>query len=133
MKCAATIRNNRNQNSILVSTNEADKKIDIPPKLSGYGSSINGGELLLLALATCFCNDLYREATKRNLKITEVEVSVTGDFESEGEAGSNFKYSVNIKSNESTVEIEKLVKHTDEIAEIHKTLRKGTSITLIKN
>jgi hypothetical protein len=33
----------------------------------GGGSSANGGELLCLALATCYCNDVYREAKKRGI------------------------------------------------------------------
>jgi len=43
-----------------VQTDNDFKPITIEPKATGYGSSINGGELLLLALATCFCNDIYR-------------------------------------------------------------------------
>ena len=33
-------------------------------KSPGRGSAVNGGEFLVLALATCYCNDLYREAER---------------------------------------------------------------------
>jgi organic hydroperoxide reductase OsmC/OhrA len=44
------------------------------------GSSINGGELLFAALATCFCNDLYREAAQRGINVQDVDVEVTETF-----------------------------------------------------
>ena len=91
MRVSASINNTFNQHEIVVKTNSASKEINISPKPEGYGSSVNGAELLLLSLATCFCNDIYREAVKRNISVTEVEVVVTGDFGGEGEPGSNFQ------------------------------------------
>jgi uncharacterized OsmC-like protein len=70
-----------------VQTNDSSKQISIQPKSNGQGSSINGGELLLLSVATCFCNDLYREAAKRKINIEQVEVVATGEFGAEGEPG----------------------------------------------
>jgi uncharacterized OsmC-like protein len=56
--------------------------------------------LLFLALATCFCNDIYREAAKR-LKVQSVEVIVSGEFGGEGEPGSNIEYKAKIESDGS--------------------------------
>ena len=120
----------KNRHSVLVRTNDDGKEISISPKSGGYGSSVNGGELLLLALATCFFNHLFRGAGRRNLVVSGVDVIVTADFDAEGEAGSNFRYLVDVQSPEPQDEIESLIRHTDSIAEIHKTLRKGISITL---
>ena len=130
MKISATIKNSFNQNQITVKTNDASKDLHIPSKASGYESSVNGGELLMLALATCFCNDIYREARKRNITISNVEVVCTGDFGAEGEPGSNFKYKVKVSSDAPDQEIEDLIRHTDRVAEIHNTLRKGIDVTL---
>lgn len=132
MKCSANIKNERNQHKAIVRTNDVQKEVKIPSKSSGYGSSVNGGELLMLSLATCYCNDLYREAAKRNLTISEVDVTVTGDFGAAGEAGSNFKYKVSVKSDESADKIESLIVQTDQLAEIHNTLRKGVNVTLVR-
>jgi uncharacterized OsmC-like protein len=44
--------------------------------------------LLFLALATCYCNDIFREAAKQGLKIDGVEVKVEGEFGAEGEPNS---------------------------------------------
>ena len=132
MKISASIHSKFNQNKTFVQTNRSAKEMHIDPKPSGFGSSINGGELLLLSLATCFCNDIYREGAKRNINITSVEVEVTGDFGVEGEPGTDFKYKANITSDSSASDIKDLINYTDKVAEVHNTLRKGLNITLIK-
>ena len=48
--------------------------------VSGFGSSATGGELLCLALATCFCNDFYRKAEKQAITVIRVEVEVKAEF-----------------------------------------------------
>lgn len=132
MKVSATIKSQLNQLQTTVKTNDAARELKIEPKSSGYGSSINGGELLMLSLATCFCNDIYREAAKKNIAVSNVEVEFTGEFGSEGEPGSNFKYKVHVVADVSSSEIEELIQHTDKVAEIHNTLRKGLPINLVK-
>ncbi|MBT1702487.1 OsmC family protein [Chryseosolibacter indicus] len=133
MIITATIKNSYRENNITVSTDNNEKKITIPGKTEGYGSSVNGGELLFLSLATCFCNDIYREAAKRKMIIDSVEVFVSGNFGKEGEPGSNIVYETKVKSSgNSQQEIDDLIHYVDTIAEIHNTLRKGVSVT-IKN
>lgn len=130
MKLSARISSAFQQHEIVVQTNDAAKTVSISPKPTGFGSSINGGELLLLALATCFCNDIYREAAKRNIPVSGVNVEVTGEFGGDGEPGSNFSYKAHVTSDAPAAEIEELIRHTDQIAEIQKTLRQGLNITL---
>jgi len=130
MNISATIKSSYDHHTVDLQTNGDSKTITIQPKSTGYGSSINGGELLMLSLATCFCNDLYREANKRNIKIETIEVECTGNFGAEGEPGSNFRCKANVIADASTEEIRNLINHTDQVAEIHNTLRKGLSITL---
>jgi organic hydroperoxide reductase OsmC/OhrA len=131
MIISATIKNARQENNITVTTDSNQKKISIPGKTGGYGSSVSGGELLFLSLATCFCNDLYREAAKRKIDIDAVEVTVSGHFAKEGEPASNITYEVNVRSpDNSQREITELINHVDAIAEIHNTLRKGVKVSL---
>lgn len=132
MKVAAHIKSELNVHEITVQTNESEKEITIAPKATGYGSSVNGAELLLLSLATCYCNDIYREANKRNIIVSGVEVKFDGDFGADGEPGSNFQYSVQLTSDAPKEVIDELIDATDKIAEIHTTLRKGIAITLKK-
>lgn len=130
MKVSASINNEVNLHEVIVETNGSSKQISIAPKSDGLGSSVNGAELLLLSIATCFCNDIYREAGKRNISIQGVNVIATGEFGVEGEPGSNFQYKAQVKSNASAAEIKELINHVNEIAEIHRTLRNGISVNL---
>lgn len=83
-------------------------------------------------MATCFCNDIYREAAKKNIAVDSVEVEATGEFDAEGEPGFNFQYNVKVRSAAPQQEIDDLIAHTDQVAEIHNTLRNGLNITLTK-
>ncbi|HTQ28840.1 MAG TPA: OsmC family protein [Puia sp.] len=131
MKISARINSRLNHHHVEVQTNDLLKEVSIAPKPAGLGSSVNGGELLVLSLATCFCNDLYREAAKRNINLSAVEVECSSRFGAEGEAGSDFIYSVKLTTDASPAEQEALIRHTDQVAEIHNTLRKGVEINLI--
>lgn len=124
------LSNSGQENKIVVNTNNNSKQISIPAKAEGNGSSVNGAELLFTALATCFCNDIYREAVRRKIEITSVEVNVNGEFGSEGEPARKISYRVKIGSPNQKSEIEKLIAHVDKIAEIHNTLRQGIDVTL---
>ena len=131
MVISATIRNSFQQNEIAVATEGNRKTIVIPAKTDGYGSSVNGGELLFLALATCFCNDTYREAARRKMNIHSVDVTVTGHFGREGEPAGNIHYDVIVLApNHSQKEIRDLVRHVDKVAEVHNTLRLGATVAL---
>ncbi|HEX2532806.1 MAG TPA: OsmC family protein [Chitinophagaceae bacterium] len=131
MQITATIRNSRQQNELEVSTNEHAKTLSIPGKPDGKGSSVNGGELLFLALATCCCNDIYREAAKRGMSIELVAVTVSGAFGGEGEPASGITYSTKVTAPGETPEaVHDLVQYVERIAEIHNTLRGGVPVTL---
>jgi uncharacterized OsmC-like protein len=131
MKISANLTNSPGRHSVVVSTEGNSKSIAIAAKLQGSGSAINGGELLFLSLATCVCNDIYREAAKRLINVDNVEVTVTGEFGKEGEEAKNIVYSVNVdSSSHSAEEIQQLIEHVDAVAEVHATLRKGVKVVL---
>ena len=130
MKVSAQLQNSYGEHQALISTNGNTRSISIPPKLTGLGSSANGGELLFLALATCYCNDIYREADKRGIRVERVEVEVNGDFGGPGDPASNVIYRVKVTADAPEAEIEELMRHTDSIAEIQNTLRAMTPVTL---
>jgi uncharacterized OsmC-like protein len=130
MRITAKVENSKDNHQVTLQTNDNVHSIVIPPKSTGYGSSANGGELLLLALASCYCNDIYREAGKRNINVERVEVNVAGDFGGEGEPATNVTYQAKVYANATEEEIRELVKFTDTVAEIQNTLRVGTPVTL---
>lgn len=111
-------------------TDDKTHSLDIPPKATGFGSSANGGELLFLALATCYCNDIYREAARRGIKVERVEVEVEGDFGAEGEPARNVTYRARVEAQGSEAEVRALMNDTDRVAEIQNTLRVKTPVTL---
>ena len=130
MKVTALVQNSKAQHEAIVSTNGQTQRIEIGPRSTGLGSAASGGELLCLALATCYCNDIYREAAQRGITVTQVEVEVTADFDAPGEPGKNISYEARVTADASKEDIEVLMRDTDSIAEIHNTLRVLTPVTL---
>lgn len=130
MKITARVDNSQGQHHITLTTNDNSHSIVIPPKSTGSGSSANGGELLFLALATCYCNDVYREAAKRNIQVERVEVEVDGNFGAAGEPAKNVTYKAKVHARGTEEEIRALMEHTDTVAEIQNTLRVITDVKL---
>ena len=95
-----------------------------------WALSANGGELLFLAIATCYCNDVYREAAKRGIRVEMVGVEVTGEFGGVGEPARNVTYQARVEARATEQEIRDLMIHTDQVAEIQNSLRRGTPVTL---
>jgi uncharacterized OsmC-like protein len=129
MKFSARVQNDSGYHQVILKVGEKEQTLSIAPKPTG-GSSVTGGELLFLALATCFCNDIYREAAKRNIKVKSVEVEVRGDFEAEGKPASNIVYHAKVDADASDEKIQELITYTDSVAEVQNTLRVGTPVTL---
>ena len=130
MYIVAKINNARDSHTVKVSSDDSAKNLQIAPGVSGFGSSVNGGELLLLAVATCYCNDLYREAIRLGISIDSVEVEASAEFDGPGLAAKNIRYRAKVASSSSEAEIARLLKETDGVAEIHNTLRAGATVQL---
>ena len=131
MNISAKVTNRKNEHRVTLNTAGRERSLDIAPKAKGFGSSVSGGELLFLALVTCYCNDLYREAKKRDIAIEQVEVKVSGEFGAEGEGAKHITYSASVTADAPEAEIAELIRHTDTVAEIHNTLRQSTPVVLV--
>lgn len=128
---SAQVMNRQGSHEVVLATNNTEHSITIPPKSNGQGSSANGGELLFLALATCYCNDIYREAAKRNIVVHSVHVEVSGTFDAApGSVAENVTYKATVEAEASEAEIAELMRHTDTVAEIQNTLRQGINVRL---
>lgn len=132
MKVTAKIVNSLNHHTVEVLTNDIFKeKLPISGNGGGLGSSVSGGELLFTALATCYCNDIYREAKKKNITVTKVEIEASGEFLAQGFPAENISYRVKLEGDATYKVLKALIKHTDQVAEIHNTLRKGVNVSLV--
>jgi uncharacterized OsmC-like protein len=130
MDISAQVISKKGDHKVAVRTNGREQSLTIPPKPDGLGSSANGGELLFLALATCYCNDIYREAKKRGIEIRSVEVEVTGEFGGEGEPARSIMYKASVAASAPQEKILALMRYTDSVAEIQNTLRCSPPIVL---
>jgi uncharacterized OsmC-like protein len=111
------VSNTGSAHTVEVETNGRRQSIDIAPKSVGRGSSINGGELLFAALATCFCNDVYREAAKRGINVQAVKVEVTGTFGNPGQPARGISYRVQVHADAPQAVVDDLVRTTDAVTE----------------
>lgn len=131
IRAKAQVKNGGGTHTVVLTTNDQPHSIVIAPKESGSGSSANGAELLFLALATCYCNDIYREAAKRSIAVSSVQVEVSGEFDgTPGGPASNIQYSAIVEADATEGEIIDLMNHTDTVAEIQNTVRQGAVVTL---
>ncbi len=130
VKMSAAVRSTASRHEVVLSTGKSEQSLPVPPKPSGQGSSVSGGEFLMLALATCYCNDLYREAARLGISIESVEVEASAEFPGIGLAATNIAYRAKVSSPAAPAEIAELLRVTDAVAEIHNTVRAGVPVAL---
>lgn len=131
MEISAVVSNTPVGHTVAVRTERTSQYLLIPPKASGQGLGVNGGEFLMLALATCYCNDLYREAARLGIPIESVEVEATADFPGIGLAATNIRYRAQVSSPADAAIISDLLRQTDAVAEVHNTIRAGATVRFI--
>lgn len=130
LRIGARVHNGRGAHDVTLRTNEQARSLEIAPRATGFGSSANGGELLALALATCYCNDLYRESEREGVPVDGVTVDVDTEFGGAGEPARRITYRVRVRSEAPEDAVRRLAEHTDRVAEVHNTLRLGMPVTL---
>jgi len=130
MQISATVSNAADRHAVRVATDGNTRSLSLPARQVGQGSAVNGGELLLLALATCYCNDLYREAARLGIAIDGVEVEATAEFPGIGLAATDIRYRAQVSSPAPAADVARLLRETDAVAEVHNTLRAGVPVVL---
>lgn len=132
MQITAIVTNSAAGHDVIVRTGNSAQVVSVPPKNVGKGSAINGGEFLMLALATCYCNDLYREAERLGIPIEGVEVEASAEFPGIGLAATNITYRATVSSPASSAAVAQLLRETDAVAEVHNTVRAGVPVELVR-
>jgi organic hydroperoxide reductase OsmC/OhrA len=128
MVIEATVENRDQHHAAVVATQGTRRELSIPPHTEGRGSSVNGGELLCLALATCYCNDIYREAKARGIEVLRVHVDAAAHFSGPGEPAHSLSYRARVTARAPEQAIRALMAETDRVAEIQGTLRQGMEV-----
>ena len=132
MEISAAVTSSASGHEAIVRTGTVSQSLAVPAKATGLGSSINGGEFLMLALATCYRNDLYREAARLGIPIEGAQVEATAEFPGVGLAATNIRYRAVVKSSADAEAIAQLLSETDAVAEVHNTVRAGVPVELLR-
>src|SRR5215468_1957204 len=127
---SAKVTNSPSLHDVQVRTGSTMQSIGVAPRTNGRGSSVNGGEFLMLALATCYCNDLFREAARLHIPIEAAEVEASAEFPGIGLAATNVRYRAKVQSSASPAEVARLLRETDAVAEVQNTVRAGVPVEL---
>lgn len=130
MQIRASVRSAPGQFAASVSTDASVRVLEVQAKEDG-GAAVNGGEFLMLALATCYCNDLYREARRLGIEVQHAEVEASATFAGVGLAATDVRYRATVRSSAPAEAIARLIRETDAVAEVHNTLRQGVPVELV--
>ena len=110
----------------------AQADVVMPHRWTDEGVVVNadftGAHLYHLAAAGCVLNDLYREAARLGIRIGGARVRAAGGFDTATWNSTGVEYSVEVDSEASDAELERLLQVVDDVAEIPKALRSGTSV-----
>lgn len=128
MHISAHIHNSGDNHQLVVQTGSNTRHLSLPAKATAPGSAVNGGELLMAALATCYCNDLYREAARLGIPVDGCEVVASAQFNGIGLGAESVVYRARVASPAAPADIEHLLSEADRLAEIHNTLRSGCPV-----
>ncbi|MFM7321906.1 MAG: OsmC family protein [Armatimonadota bacterium] len=131
MEIVARVESSPNGHTVEVRTGPNARAIEIPAKGDGRGSAVNGGELLMLALATCYCNDLYRGAARLGIPLDGATVEASAVFPGVGLAATDIRYRATLQSAADGSTLERLLRETDAVAEVHNTVRSGVPVVLV--
>lgn len=94
-------------------------------------ADFTGGHLLHLAAAGCVLNDAYREAATLGIELQGVRVSASGGFDTGTWTSTGITYSVDISSAASPSDLVRLLEAVDEVAEIPRAIRAGTTVSRV--
>ena len=101
---------------------------DRPAAAGGGGLGFNGGQLVYLAIAACWSNDLYREAATTGLELEGVEITVDGDFPARGSGSTPISVDVVVRSTAPEDRVQQLIAEVERVAEIPRAIREGPEI-----
>ena len=113
----------------------SDGAVRFPHRWTSDGVTVDGAftgaHLLHVAIAGCVLNDLYREAAGAGIDLHGARVSAEGGFDTDTWTSTGISYSVEISSDAPDDRLAALLATVDEVAEIPRALRAGTTVRRI--
>jgi putative redox protein len=91
--------------------------------------TLSGGHLLHLAVAGCLFNDILREAGRRGIALTDLQVTADGDFSGEPLLSTGVSYTVTIAGEAADAELRRLVSDCQAASAVANSLYRGTPVT----
>lgn len=88
----------------------------------------NGAGVLHVAVALCVLNDTYREGDALGVPVAGVRVGARGVFDTESWVSTGITYAVEIDSTADEEAVATLLERVDDVAEIPRVLRAGTTV-----
>ena len=88
----------------------------------------NGAGVLHVAVALCVLNDVFREGQALSVPALGVRVGANGVFDTESWVSTGINYTVDVDSSAPADSVAEVVARVDEVAEISRVLRAGTSV-----
>lgn len=112
----------------------AEGAVAFPHKYTEEGVTVHtmftGAYLLHLTAAGCVLNDVYRESAALGVQVDGVRVTASGGFErAEGLRSTGITYAVEVDSPSPAEDVERLLKHVDEVAEMPSVIRAGAPVS----
>jgi putative redox protein len=105
--------------------------VDRPIVAGGHGRGFSGGQLLYLSVAACISNDLYREAAARGITLSDVALTVDGDFPGRGQPSTPIEVSLEVTGDASQEDLAELVDEVERLAEIPASMRGATLVRIV--
>jgi organic hydroperoxide reductase OsmC/OhrA len=104
--------------------------VDRPVDAGGRGLGFNGGQLLNLAVAACFSNDLFREAARTGVDVHRVRITAHSEYGGRPTVSGPIEVEIEVDGDAPTERLAELVHLVDRVAEIPNSLRQGTDVRL---
>jgi hypothetical protein len=111
----------------------AGRGVPMPHRWTDEGvvvqADFTGAHLYHLAAAGCVLNDVYREAAQLGVSVRGVRVRASGGFDTASWSSTGVRYEVEVDTDAAPGDVDRLLQVVDDVAEIPKALRSGTSVS----
>jgi len=98
-------------------------------KAGGMGLGFNGGELLALAIGGCFCNDVEAIADEMGVRLADLQVSVSIDFDGAPSRATSVRMEIDCKL-EDSVDSSALIERAKRLTTIGNSVRAGIPLEI---